>query len=279
MLDGGSDQHDREHDRGHGDTFESASNSPQRPRSAPGRRRQAAVGRDGGGGGDSHNLDPKLSDVSPPGDRYSAGSNRYRGDRNAHDLETGGGARGTPVGSRSSSGGGTGCGNGGQEGKGSGGGSSCSGGGRGGGKGAGASGSGSGSSRGRVAGVRKVRSRGLIGCGVNCDASAKRRGQRSKKEVVAHAEAEITGPSVQGGRRCVRQHTPLGGGGGGGLSVETRRGRAVRRGQGQSMNGGGKDAMAVGAGVGAEGHVEAASGVAQLSLHSSSSARRGSNRR
>lgn len=120
--------------------------------------------------------------------------------------------------------------------------------------------------------------------GGNCDAAAKRPGQRRKEATAAvtpghdreanHARpgvhqrrdetgAESSSPLLSPRGRVVPQS-----------SIETRRARAVKRGQSQYAGGvhvGGGTGLKGGGVGGAEGHVEAASGVAQLSLHSSSS--------
>lgn len=214
-------------------------------------------------------------------DQSAERRNRYRGHGNAHDREGDGGPRGTRVNSSgSSSGGVSGCGSRVVGEKGSGGGSSSSGGGRGrgggGGKGAGAARSGSGS-RGRLTGPRRIRSiQGVGGSGggggASFEASAKKSGQRSRREVARLGGGEDSNPRHVGNRRRVKNPRAAGAGdrspllsptrgAGVGLSVETRRGKAVRRVQGRLAGG-------VAAGAAPEGHVEAASGVAQLSLHS-----------
>ena len=163
---------------------------------------------------------------------------------------------------RETCGGGGGGGGGGQKGKGSGGGSSSSGGERGGGKGL------SFGSKGRSVALRRGRSRGLpvtggvsggeVESGANGDGSAKRSGLRRREEG--------GGSGGNGGRHAATmmvEDGPLlaaggnwGGRGGGGLSVETRRGKALREGGG-------------GVAPTSNVHVEAVSRVAQLSLHSS----------
>lgn len=121
--------------------------------------------------------------------------------------------------------------------------------------------------------------------GANCDASAKRPGQR-RKELTSAAgyvaqDREVT--ESRNGSQVRREMTD----GSSPLSsvvrvsqgsVETRRGRAIKRAQSHcagntvllassaGLKGGGADA--------AEGHVEAVSGVAQLSIHSTSTAAR-----
>lgn len=219
-------------------------------------------------------------------DQSAERRNRYRGHGNAHDREVADGGPRTPrLGSGGSSSGGISwCGSGVSGEKGSGGGSSSSGGGRGGGKGAGASRSGSGSN-GRFSGVRRVRggsgdSGGSGGSGATCDSSAKRPGQRSRKEPTHAAAGDVgSDPPHAGQRRRTRNNQHPAGARqvgpvlsptratGGAVAMETRRGRAVRRGQGRLPG-------EVGGRAAAEGHVEATSGVAELSLHSSRSGSR-----
>lgn len=127
----------------------------------------------------------------------------------------------------------------------------------------------------RLAGLRRGRSQGLP-VGVTGDGSSavvpKRPGLRRRDDAMVTEdvdESEAANASL-----VPASILPAAGGGsgrgfgGGGLSVETRRGKALRE-------GGGAAAGSAAAAAAAEGQAEAASRVAQLSLHQGGGGNRG----